>query len=169
MRDYSEVLTLYKECTKELDSIGIKYGNIVDLKINTRAESFWGRCKKTPNGYIIEVTERLLECQNDKDIKNTIIHELIHSCDKCMCHTGEWKRLAEIVNNKLGYNIKRTTSSEEKGLEPRPRKHTIKYVLECSSPNCTCKYEYARKTKVIERYKNYRCGKCDSKLNLIKL
>ncbi len=39
MRDL-QVVT--KECMKELDKIGIKYGNVVKFEVNTRAKSRWG-------------------------------------------------------------------------------------------------------------------------------
>ena len=40
---------LYCECIKELDSIGVKYGNIVSVVVNTRAKKRWGQCKIVRN------------------------------------------------------------------------------------------------------------------------
>lgn len=60
-----------------------------------------------------------IHLREDTDIdglKNTIIHELLHTCKGCMKHTGEWKQLAEKVNRYYGYNIKRCDSADEKGI-----------------------------------------------------
>ena len=35
---------------------------------------------------------------DDNATKTTIIHEILHSCEKCMNHGPEWKKLAELVN-----------------------------------------------------------------------
>lgn len=169
MKTYRELVRLYEECKSELDSIGVEYGNVEDLKINTRAESFWGRCRKRPNGtYQIEVTKRLLECENDKDIKDTLIHELLHTCKNCMKHTGEWKVEAAKVNRLLGYNIKRTSSSSEKGLEPR-QKMEIRYILKCNNQSCGHEYKHSRRTKSVNNPSAYRCVICRGDLSLIIL
>ena len=34
-----DLMKLAKECMSELDAIGVKYGNVVEWKVNTRAKS----------------------------------------------------------------------------------------------------------------------------------
>lgn len=106
---------LYCECIKELDSIGVKYGNIVSVVVNTRAKKRWGQCKIVRNAscwadrrYEISVSSRLLEDNiPDKGTKETIIHEILHSCYGSNNHGPEWKNNVNLVNHKLGYNIKK--------------------------------------------------------------
>lgn len=96
MRDVNVIAI---ECMRELENIGIKCGNVIKIDINTRAKKRWGQCRKIGNNYIIEVNQILLREDTDIDgLKNTIIHELLHTCKGCMKHTGEWKQLAEKVN-----------------------------------------------------------------------
>lgn len=109
MRDVNVIAI---ECMRELENIGIKCGNVIKIDINTRAKKRWGQCRKIGNNYIIEVNQILLREDTDIDgLKNTIIHELLHTCKGCMKHTGEWKQLAEKVNRYYGYNIKRCDSA----------------------------------------------------------
>ena len=148
---------LFKECLLDLDAIGIEYGNIVEIKVNTRAKSRWGQCKLLNYEYTeyweeyeysINISDRLL---NDnvkvERVKDTIIHEILHTCEGCMNHGEQWKRLADLVNDCYScYNIKRTTSSEEKGIEYIPKKY--KYTLICNE--CNRKYKYNRMCKALK-------------------
>ena len=114
MRDVNVIAI---ECMRELENIGIKCGNVIKIDVNTRSKKRWGQCRKIGNNYIIEVNQILLREDTDIDgLKNTIIHELLHTCKGCMKHTGEWKQLAEKVNRYYGYNIKRCDSADEKGI-----------------------------------------------------
>ena len=45
MRDLTEYVC---KAMDMLDSIGIKYGNIIDCTVNTRAQKRWGQCRKVP-------------------------------------------------------------------------------------------------------------------------
>ena len=149
------------ECMAELDAIGIKYGNIVEWQINTRAKKRWGQCHKNPDGtYIISISHRLLADNVENDgAKNTIIHELLHSVKGCMNHKEEWKYQAEKVNRAYGYNIKRCSSSEEKGvegLESIPQ--AIKYQFKCK--DCGKVYSRTRASKFTNNWQRYRCGVC---------
>ncbi len=115
---------LYCECIKELDSIGVKYGNIVSVVVNTRAKKRWGQCKIVRNAscwadrrYEISVSSRLLEDNiPDKGTKETIIHEILHSCYGSNNHGPEWKNNVNLVNHKLGYNIKKNPHPKIKVL-----------------------------------------------------
>lgn len=64
------------------------------------------------------------------------------------------------MNDKYGYNIKRTTSGKEKGVENyvTQKRMTIKYVFTCSG--CGAKIYRRRKSKFTRYYKNYNCTKC---------
>ena len=51
------------------------------------------------SGYTLGNTEKSLRC--------TLIHELLHTVPGGQCHTGEWKKWANIVNEKTDYHIRR--------------------------------------------------------------
>ena len=56
--------------------------------------------------YSIKISKYTLG-SSQKSIMNTILHELLHTCENCMNHGSLWKRYAAIVNNVYNYNIQR--------------------------------------------------------------
>lgn len=61
--------------------------------------------------YYIEISGHTLQ-NTEKSLRNTLIHELIHTVPDGMCHTGEWKKWAKYVSTKTDYNIKRLDGDE---------------------------------------------------------
>ena len=153
---------LKEQCINEVTHLGIKLGNIVSWEINTRAKTRWGMCKKDSNGnYHIEIASRLLTDDriSEKACKETIIHELLHTCKGCMKHTGTWKYYAEVVNHVYGYNIKRVTEGQEKGVENHQASEmSIKYVFTCG--NCGATIYRKRDSKFTRNYRYYGCARC---------
>ena len=155
MKDLQKIAA---ECQADLASIGIPYGRVKLWIINCRAKARWGLCKKRQDGsYEIEIAEALL--QDDVDdiaAKDTIIHELLHTCPGCLKHTGRWKQYADKVNRMLPqYNIKRTTSAAEKGVTVRRKEPTYRYILKCT--DCAREIKRQKKSAVIEHPEHYRC------------
>lgn len=161
----------FNECIDELDTLGINYGNITDITVNYRAKSRWGQCRRVGNTFKININSDLLhDDAPEKGLKETIIHEILHTCPKCMCHTGEWKRLANLVNRYYGYNVKRCDNSYDKGMDEfyknheeiaiaqRPRKMEYKYEFKCTGCGQTIRRK--KESKFTKYYKNYRCGIC---------
>ena len=120
------------QCMNELDRIGIPYGNVIDVTINTRAKKRWGQCRKVPGGFTININVVLLDEKNDVDgLRNTIFHELLHTCPDCWNHGTQWKAYAAMIRRELGYNIQRTSSAEEKGvITELETERTPKYQIE---------------------------------------
>lgn len=167
MRD---LMTYAAICMKELDAIGIRYGKILRWEVNTRAKSRWGQCRTVPGGYSININSILLDDRNDeKGLKETILHELLHSCKGCMNHGDNWKRMARKVNQAYGYNIKRTDSVSDKGVQSEtmlPRKaREVNYKVICL--DCGKIYTRAKASKLITHTNCYRCGCCCGKLKRV--
>ena len=102
---------------------------------------------------------------------NTMIHELLHAHKDRMCHTGEWKRCAELVNREYPiYNIKRCSSPEECGVTVSHTKYNYKVV--CGGCGNVCYYTRAGKAiKKIQAYgsaSGYFCTLCKSKNLYVK-
>lgn len=158
MKDFQKLI---EECLVEVQTAGIKPGPITEWKINTRAKRRWGLCTKKPSGeYVIQIAERLLTDERISELacKNTIIHEILHTCVGCMGHTGKWKKYADIMNLR-GYNIKRVTTGEEKGVENyKANRRPVKYIFVCR--NCGVLLHYKRACKFTKYYRNYTCGRC---------
>lgn len=158
---------LANQCMAELDAIGIQYGNVISWEVNTRAKNRWGQCRYIGGRrYSINITNRLLDDNlPDEAAKQTIIHELLHSVNGCMNHGPNWKRVADKVNRAYHYNIKRTTSYDEKGVEP-PKPREPKYIVRC--PSCGYQWKHYRKCFAVENPMLCTCSKCGVKLERIK-
>lgn len=160
---------VFAECIDEMDAIDIPYGNIVKVEVNFRAERRWGQCRKRGTEYTININADLLGNEaSEKGLRETIIHEILHTCPNCMCHTGEWKRLAELVSDCYPYDITRTASAEDVGMsaeyierkreERIERKMNAKYRFHCAG--CGVKITRNRESRFTKHWEWYRCSKC---------
>lgn len=149
-------------CMVELDSIGVPYCKNVSFSVNLTAKRRWGQCKHNKDGsHSINICFILLDESNSEDgLKNTIIHELLHTVPGGRGHKGEWRRWSEIVNRKLGYNITRVGSNQSKGVTSDPRKP--KYVVYC--PTCGKEWPRFRSSRLTENPELYRCACCNAPL-----
>lgn len=184
---------IYDECIKELKSIGIniennkEIGNI-DIKISSRATKRYGCCKQeNPDKtyfdkikigrrrYIkynifkmhhIEISKWVMDL-DDKIIKNTIMHEIIHCFPYCNDHGKKFKEYANYINIKLGYNISRVGDKkadyEKSNLEYNEEEEDYKYKIICKN----CGQIYYRKRIPKNLTEKYRCSKCNGKLDFI--
>ena len=179
---------LYAECISELSGIGIdildeeKIGKI-DIGFSNRKLKRYGCCKnENPdkstayrvkrkiyyrkfNTHHIEISDWLMDL-NDDIIKNTIVHELIHCMPDCNNHGKDFKRYAQYINLKLGYNISRVGNKEEdykksniefSEVEKKPK---FNYKITCLS----CGYTFYRMRLQRNFTRKYRCGKGRGKL-----
>lgn len=174
-----EVLNeLFKECIKELESIGITFKDKeINIIISKRNNKRYGCCRpeipdenykkvfrkgfkfiikyENYKKYTIEISPWVIEL-NDDIIKNTIIHELIHCMPKCTNHGEEFKRYAKLINEKLGYNITRAGNKKEDYEKSNIEYNEIenyKYRIKCKN----CGQIFYRKRLNKNFTKKYRC------------
>ena len=146
---YSKLYDLKDECIDELDTIGYKdkLGRIDEWQVNTRAKNRLGVCRHRHTTYgikynIIGISDWVLEKFADKDIKNVIMHELLHTIDGCNNHGELWKRYARKVSHELGYNITRTENiqalCERNGIDYSEfENNSYKYEITCKKCGAT--------------------------------
>lgn len=129
---------LFEECIFELKSIGIevqkKDVGEINISIARRNAKRYGCCKQEmPNPQFyhyekrgeyrvkiydkfekhnIEVSKWVMDL-DEKIIKNTILHEIIHCFYGCNNHGVRFKKYARYINEKLGYNVSRLGNKEE--------------------------------------------------------
>ena len=147
MRDVQEYALKAMEM---LDAIGIKYGNVTEVTVNYRAKR-WGLCTHylLTDTYKIQINHNLVEAESGEEgLMNTMLHKLLHAAAPGDHHGGMWRIYAEQVRRAYGYNIKRCSSEEEKGIAD--------YMAEQRAAESN-----ERRGK---RYQTY-CPKCDKVLN----
>ena len=128
---------LAKESEKELRDIGLGDKLKTDIKytINYRAKKRLGQCCSKNS---INISSWLLEVAQDHDIKNTIIHEILHSFDDTIGHKEKWQYYARYVNNRTDYNITRLANVNgiyARANKVRP-KQKIDYKYEITCEKC---------------------------------
>lgn len=184
---------LYQECIEELNGIGLILENNkdigkIDISLSKKMTKRYGCCRqekpdtnfkiidKRGNRKIvkyekfeehhIEISRWLMELDDDI-IKNTIIHELIHCIPYCNNHGEEFKKYAAYINKNLGYDIKRVGNPKEdyikSGIPYIENKESYKYKIKCEQ----CGQEILRQRFNLKKIRQYRCGKCGGKLNLL--
>lgn len=169
MKDFK---TLQSICINEVKNAGIQPGNIVSWSINRRAKKRWGLCTKHKDGTCeIQIAEALLEDEriSEQACKETMIHEILHSCDGCMGHTGLWRKYASMMNDMYGYNIKRTTSGSEKGVEDYAptRQLAYRYCFKCR--RCGQIIWKKKACKFTKYHRNYTCLLCGTSRAFVKV
>lgn len=134
------------------------------IQINRRAKKRFGMCINKNGVFTIELSEMLLEAP-ERSCMQTIAHELIHTCDGCDNHGELFRKYADIMNRRYGYDIRRTNTAEEMGIEPAKVQGNVKYIIECQS--CKTKIFRTRYSNVAAHPSRYRC-RCGGILKRIK-
>ena len=166
--------TLFADAMDVVTSLGIEVETITDVSWNGRLKSTWGRCHKNRrnNTYRIDLNSILgVDDVSWESAMNTMIHEVLHAHKDRFCHTGEWKRCAELVNREYPiYNIKRCTSAEEKNVADTMRSN-YKYIVKCN--DCNTQYKYHKAGKVVKLIQKYpgscRCACGSNNLSVFQL
>lgn len=155
---------LLMKCRSILKEEGIPAAeNIEGPIINSRVRSWFGRCRKTESGFVIEISSRLLD-SSDKEIETVLIHELLHTCPGCMNHGRIWKKYAAYLNGKYGYMITGKTSYEKMGIENPGSRESVKYLVVCTK--CGQEIPRRRMCPLVQHTEAYRCGKCGGKFEI---
>lgn len=131
------------------------------VRVNARAKRRLGCCFFRQGVYTIEVSAGILH--SPVLLRETLLHELLHTCPGCRDHGPLWKHYAEVVNKALGTSIQRTVKAEGE-LAPL-RREEVKYVLRCQS--CGREINRMRMCKVVKTPWRYRCL-CGGKLKRVR-
>ena len=121
------------------------------VAVNRRAVSRFGCCRKSRAGYCIELVEGLLWAE-EAACRQTLAHEVLHTCPGCRDHGPLWRSYAQRMNEAWGYRIARTGSREELGVEP-PR--AAPHLVVCR--RCGRRFERFRASALVQQPERYRC------------
>jgi predicted SprT family Zn-dependent metalloprotease len=165
-----------KECQQEVDRL--LYCGINDLEaINLPVSEYiyenlhiddktsrFGTCMTRSKYSRISVSRVLLGLEG---LRNTIYHELIHTCRGAKGHDAVWVRYAKVASNAYDVGeIKRTSDHDEKGISDDAIKHNYKIVCkECGYKGYRQKLTSALK-EITTGSDAYRCNRCKGKLEV---
>lgn len=140
---YKQLVALFPEVEK----------NNYDLVFNYTALKRLGQCSYTGlNRYEIQLNYHFARICSKEDVRDTIMHELIHSLKDCMCHTGRWKYVSERINYQYNYDLSRTATYPEyskfrKAVKPR-KTSSLKYKVVCK--HCGQDWNYSKQSKIVK-------------------
>lgn len=164
--DQNEYLwQIAEECMEVLDRLSIPYRNVTEFVINRRAKR-WGQCKRLPDGFRISINHLLVDGQHEDGLRETLFHELLHTCPDCMNHGQKWKQYASTVKCATGYVIKRCNSAEEKGLTPVDEVEGARYIFRCVS--CGTLVTRQKRCRLVDKTYLFKCGICGGRIERIK-
>ena len=130
------------------------------VEVNGRARTRFGCCLARNGRYTIQLSARLLEGP-DWACRQTLAHEVLHTCPGCANHGPRWKEYARRMNEAYGYAITRTAPSEALGLPLAESQ--AKHLLVCT--RCGAAYPRMRASALVRHPQRYRC-RCGGTLRL---
>lgn len=165
MKNVNEIA---QRCMAILDDCEINYTKPRMVGTSARYSRSLGKCYRKYDDemdelyFEIKISDHILADDIPmREVENTMLHELIHTCRGAFNHGAEFVRLAGIVNRKYGYHISRTSKYSDFGLDHTKILEQKRYEVECVA--CNGIYKYSRMGKVLKNLDRYRCG-CGGKL-----
>lgn len=154
---------LMAEVAEQARRLGVPLSAQVEpnVRINSRAVKRLGCCRRQGGRYVIELAERVAKGTEDS-CRETLAHELLHTCWGCQNHGALWKEYARRMNEAYGYNIKRTVAEETAGgIYPE----AFKYLFRCE--RCGAELGRYRSSPLTKHPERYRC-RCGGKLKRVR-
>lgn len=156
---------LFNESKDEVKKVNIILKENISIDLSN-AKRRLGVCRNKSH---IEISNYMFNFQ-DEEIKNVIIHELLHTLDDTHGHDYRWKKYAKIINdNYKQYNITRLGSVTEMCQNNSLEIHEVlqfKYKIVCE--NCNKTLYRNRLSDYQKRYikRVYKCTDCNSEVKL---
>lgn len=121
-------------------------------KINSRAKTRFGCCRRTGKEYTIEISAILLEAE-ERAVRQTLAHEILHTCPGCSNHGTLWQHWAAEMNRLYGYEIRRTDSPEHLGI---PDERPVRWLVVCQ--RCGKEIPRMKRSPLVLHPERYRCS-----------
>lgn len=135
----------------------------IDICLNKRVKRILGQCTKLQaNTYQLSFNFQYMLIGSDLSCRQTIYHEVIHTINGGMRHTGAWLECAKAVNLKTGLHIARNTYDSD--YIAWLKKTQYRYVIICNNCNSTVcqRIRKTAKLKRLQQYpENFVCPKCN--------
>lgn len=101
---------IFMECISEMRSVHIpvQEGNIINIESASLDCMGECECEYQGTGYLFKIRiekELLKESVDIMELKEVVVHELIHTCPRCISHGKTWRRYAKIMSEAYGYSL----------------------------------------------------------------
>lgn len=159
-----DIKELFNEVVKEFEAIGISVNtNIIkDIKLNNRLSRVTGVCSHRGDNFIIDISTKIYKTQPEQEIKGVIVHEIIHTFDKCFNHGNEFMFFLKQMSNKYGYKLART----RKIVDDVAYAKESKYIIACKK--CGAVIGKDKMQDCVRHPESYSCRHCGGDFERIK-
>lgn len=152
--ELNDIRKMVEVCRGELGDLGLKTGEIASVSFNSRAKTLFGRCRRERSGtYHIEIMTYLNRHRTLDEIRQTVMHEVIHTLPACGNHGETFQKTARLVNERLGFRISTTSKLSKEAKEAV----AFAYVLKCGYCGEELK-RYHRKPRISPHHYHRPCG-----------
>lgn len=181
MVEKARVEEMLQEEIAKAKALGLNIGSISSHIEFPKARSFYGMCHHEQNryegksySYYIRISYFFLEA-SEADIRETLMHEVLHAEKGSKGHGDKWKESAYKANQAYGYHISRVGTHsgfsvreeairQDKAKNPKYDEH--KYCVEC--PKCHHQWYFPTMRKIVREPGIYYCKKCKESLVRVK-
>ena len=92
-RTQSDLNKLLAKAIEQVKSVGLKPSPIDEtLEIKNSAGTM-GSCKREIVGFTISISKYIKD-NDEKELMDTLVHEVLHAVPKCFNHGAQWKAAA---------------------------------------------------------------------------
>lgn len=140
-----------------------------------KTHTHYGQCcrrgnrrNKTQYDFLIRISAYTLG-NTEKSLRNTILHELLHTIPGGHGHKGVWAKYASLVNHELGYHIQRIAGDKTdedranlRGNVQERRKSHATYIIVC--PDCGARWVRHRRSALVNHPEQWACRRCGVRL-----
>lgn len=148
-----DLQNIAEECISELKAIDIpiqdeKIRDIIAVPLDEDGST--GHCIVTEDGgFRIEIYNEMLgDSVKLISLKRLVCHELLHTCEGCMNHRGQFRRYSRKVDKFYGYGM---MTGDDDYLHPEK---PILEKLQCPKCKYICIYRNEKTSASIKRMKN---------------
>lgn len=135
------------------------------VRLNRRAKKRFGCCIAAPGGGFVIELAAALPAAGERACRQTLAHEVLHTCPGCQNHGPQWKAYAARMNAAYGYAIRRTDRPESLGVQlPAAPARQPRYRICCTA--CGRQFTRQKASPVVLRPGRYRCSACGGKLRV---
>lgn len=121
------------------------------VAVNRRAKTRLGCCRTKNGVHTVEIAAALLEA-DEHLVRQTLAHEVLHTCPGCANHGPRWKQYAARMNNLYGYDIRRTDTPEHLGI---PDGRPVRWLVICRK--CGKEIPRMKRSVLVAHPERYRC------------
>ena len=159
--DQQKLNALLAQVVEQARQAGIPVSGEIcpEVRINRRAKNRFGGCCRREGRFVIELSQRLLEAEEEA-VRRVLAHEVLHTCKGCANHGAKWSAWAGVMNRRYGYGIARTDTFEHLGLEDD---RVMKYAVVCEA--CGSRHLRMKRSPLVDHPERYRC-KCGGRLRV---